>query len=355
VFSNGAIPMGIIKFSPEGRLVWRVGRRQPGTVWRPGDINWCGPAGIVDNRYLFSIDYRGEMNVWDTDGLWVVRLFADLPDDLFLPGETFQGAAFRHANGKVYAYSSPDCIYRAARIVVDGLGRIERFAGALRVNERAAPRPETSANREWRVLPRRNPIDIDGEINPREWGTDTDTQAPERFYHNDVEAARAWAQWDDEALYLCWKINDRTPAVNRDRGTDKWKGDQVEFMIRASRETAVGSVKFAKDEFQIAIGPDADGKVNAMVQRCVGELQGKELLTAQVAPQVLPDRTGYTMEARIPWAELGTYRPAQGDKLRWNMVIDWGDSKDDRCFGHRSKWQPGIHFRPNSWGLAVLE
>lgn len=352
--TNPKIPLGLLKFKKEGTLLWRVGRNQPGAVWHPGDLTGTGLAGLVDQRYLFVVDYLGGMDVWDTDGLWVARLFYDLPGDLFLPGETIgAGRAFRHPNGKVYAITAPDCIYRAARIIVDGLDNIERFEGQVKVTTVAAPRVMVEERPVWRVLRRQDPIRIDGEINAREWGTDTDTQVPESFYYlDDSEAARAWAQWDDEALYLAWRITDPTPAVNTQRGPDKWGGDQVEFMIRAKPgiEGGGGNMGHTAEEFQLAIGPGADGP-SVVIQANGSKRVGQTLKGAEVAVRVLPGKDGYTMEARIPWAELGTYRPKKDDQVLWNMIIDWG-TPDGRTWDHNSKWISEWHLAPSNWGTA---
>ena len=180
IFDYPFMDIGLRKYSPEGHLLWRAGRRQQGVTEKPGEFMFAGDlSGQVDNRYLFYIDYDGSMNCWDTDGLYVGRLFSDLPGELFLPGEDFHGVAFRHPNGKVYAYSSPDCQYCSTRIIVDGLERIERFTSRIQVTAVQPPRPARKEMREWHVLRRGDfPIRIDGEVTAREWNTDTSAQAP---------------------------------------------------------------------------------------------------------------------------------------------------------------------------------
>ncbi|MDD5705231.1 MAG: sugar-binding protein [Kiritimatiellae bacterium] len=354
---NWHLRNSLMKFSRDGNLLWQVGRRQVGNKWRPGLLPHVPElVDIVADRYLFLTGYLGEMYVWDTDGLFVGMLFADLPEGFHLPGETIGGGrAFRHPDGKVYAISSPDCVYRAARIVVDGLDTVERFDGRLRVTTAATPRDRAEEEPVWRILSRREPIWIDGVIDPREWGTDTDTQAPETFHVLGQEKARSWAQWDGEALYLAWRIRDDSPAVNHQRGESRWSGDQVEFMIRAQAGTGKpsGNMRHGPTEYQLAIGTDADGREDVYVLVNGSDRQGAFLKGAEVRLQKQPG-VSYTMEARIPWASLGDYYPADGDQVLWNMIVDWG-TPDGQAQQDSSKWKAGVHMDPQTWGAAVFE
>ena len=60
------------------------------------------------------------------------------------------------------------------------------------------------------------------------------------------------------------------------------------------------------------------------------------------------------MEARIPWASLGQYRPAKGDRIPWNMKLHWG-TPDGASVAYLSQWAPGAHTVPETWGVAVFE
>ncbi len=358
IFSNPNRPLSLRKYSPTGELLWQVGQRQWHARRKPGDISFAGFfSGDIDQRYFFYIDYDGTMNGWDADGLWLGRLFADLPREVQNLGECFHGWIFRHPNGRIYAYSSPDCTYRMSRIIVEGLDKIEHFSGTVTVDQTPPPRPPAVTEQPpWRVLRVRGPIQIDGIIGPTEWGTNTDTQAPVHFYVDDHPWALSWAQWDNDALYLAWQIWDSTPAVNMSRGEMKWSGDQVEFMIRAQPDLlgASGPGGHSATEYQLAIGPDADGKLSAFVQMNGSDKQGKDLPGVEIGLQVRPDKSAYTMEARIPWASLGDWRPQAGDQVKWNMIIDWG-TRDGTAWDHHAKFAAGLHTAPANWGTAVFE
>ncbi|MDD5707565.1 MAG: sugar-binding protein, partial [Kiritimatiellae bacterium] len=348
-FERPFAPVRLRKYSPAGSLIWDVGEKVT-TAWQPGAGLAMPIVGLVD-RYLFIIDYYGAMDVWDTDGLFVTRLFDDLPSELQNRGENLGGAAFRHTDGTVYAYIAPDCTYHITGIRVEGLDEIRRFSGTVQVDVPPLARKIEDRTPTWVVLRRTEEILIDGEINPREWGTDTDTQAPQYFLDGGGEVARAWAQWDDEALYLAWKIRDESPAVNRRMGPDRYLSDQIEFMIRAS--TAEASGGYTPEDFQLAIGPDGEGHLGIFVQLNSSERQESLLEDPTVGLRVNSDKKGYTMEARIPWASLGAYRPKTGETIRWSMNICYGDDLGENL-QQQIKWKPGIHRGPANWGKALF-
>ena len=73
-----------------------------------------------------------------------------------------------------------------------------------------------------------------------------------------------------------------------------------------------------------------------------------------VGLHVNDDRKGYTMEARIPWAALGAFRPKSGDSIRWSMNVCLGDELGENLL-QQLKWKPGIHRGPANWGRAVFK
>ncbi len=348
----------IFKYDPNGKRVWKAGQKQRNRSPLPGDMRFCAfPSGLVSDKYLFYVDYTGSINCWDTDGLWVGRLFSDLPEELKNEGECFNGLVFRHPNGKVYAFSAPDCTYRISRIVVEGLDDIERFQGAVMVNKVATPRKAEKAGLPlWQILHTRGKIDIDGTIDSAEWGTRTDTQAPVDFERGDKNVARCWAQWDEKALYIAWDIKDKSPAMNKSLGKVRWAGDQVELMIRVEPGAVSKSArgKHTATEYQIEIGTDGNNRLGAYVLLNGSSRKGKFLSDAKVGLKINENKSGYTMETMIPWASLGDYRPKKGDKIPWNMKIHWS-GPDGKGVSYISQWAPGLHTLPKTWGTAIFQ
>ena len=127
-------------------------------------------------------------------------------------------------------------------------------------------------------------------------------------------------------------------------------------MLRAQPGTATTSQrgKHTATEYQLEVGPDGDGRLGVYVILNGSDRKGKFLPGAELAIKIAGDRSGYTMELRIPWSSLGDYRPVKGHKILWNMKIHWG-TPDGAAVAYTSQWAPGLHTNPQTWGVAVLE
>ena len=66
----------------------------------------------------------------------------------------------------------------------------------------------------------------------------------------------------------------------------------------------------------------------------------------------MPDRKGYNVEAKIPWAYFGDFRPAVGTRVAWDWNIDWSDGSGSVralqfYWNNIANWQ-----QPAVWGVA---
>jgi hypothetical protein len=129
----------VMKYAPDGSLVWRVGRKAVGGM-RPGEIlhHWCH-AGMVGDGYTVAASEWGVFTVYTSDGFYVDRLF-DVPG---LPGRgvpySFGGEDFSGriqwfpARGEVWAYNAGHA-YRVLGFESDARG--VRVKGEWRVSGR---------------------------------------------------------------------------------------------------------------------------------------------------------------------------------------------------------------------------
>ncbi|MDD5707201.1 MAG: sugar-binding protein [Kiritimatiellae bacterium] len=343
------------KYSPEGKLQWIAGSKQkgfkkPGMLFMPLDM-----AGWLDG-FLFVGNTEGTIEVFTDDGLWVGRLGDDVPEEYLNIGETFGHCVFRHPKtGKVYAYTSPNLTFRMSRFVVEGLDSVARFRGQVQLKEPAVGiRVEgESGPPPMRVLQRVGPVTIDGDLGGIEWGLLQPTlNAPAPLPEEGDPQATCWAQWDDEALYLAFRILDSTPAVSKQKEDMRWGADQVEFCLCTRQEEHIYHAKWSPYDFQLALGPDVDGRADCWILTSGGP-KGMYLPDAKVAVKVQPGQ-GYVIEARLPWSSLGGYKPAKGTRLGWNFVVDWG-TPDGMAWQRSLKWRAGLTYMPENWGVAVLE
>ncbi len=87
-----------------------------------------------------------------------------------------------------------------------------------------------------------------------------------------------------------------------------------------------------------------------------------EQLQSKVRIASRPTPTGYVVEARIPWSEIGRARaPKPGDTVGFNIILYHAGKKEGRpgedVGKSRLAWSfwPGVAGRPEVWGMAVLE
>lgn len=210
------------------------------------------------------------------------------------------------------------------------------------------------------IYPVGNAIKVDGEVVDWEW-------APSfgfgKFAFPIVipdygQVAAFMARYDQQALYVAFKINDPTPAVNKRRGRERWQGDQVELLLCTDpRHHAQHSFKFTEYDYQMFLGPSADGPPSVYVLQNAAK-NDYLLPGSEAGVMVWPDGKGWSLEAKIPWASLSRpdyFRPEPGLQIPWQIQIDLG-AESGEILGYAVKWHPfGIHFQnPTSWAWARL-
>jgi hypothetical protein len=114
------------KYDPEGRLLWRVGRKAVGGM-KPGEIlhHWCY-AGLLNDEYSVAASEWGVFTLYTKDGFYVDHLF-DIPG---IPG---RGIPYSFG-GEDFSGAHP-LLPRAGRSV--GVQRRAHLQG-LRLHERDA-------------------------------------------------------------------------------------------------------------------------------------------------------------------------------------------------------------------------
>ena len=68
-----------------------------------------------------------------------------------------------------------------------------------------------------------------------------------------------------------------------------------------------------------------------------------------------PDKQGYNVEGKVPWAYFDNFRPAPGKKIAWDWNIDWSDASGSvRAFQYH--WNNGADWQtPTVWGTAEFK
>ena len=133
--------------------------------------------------------------------------------------------------------------------------------------------------------------------------------------------------YDDTNLYIGVQITDQTVVCNiaPDNIRAHWRTDSVEVTIDPSGQSQTTSTTFKSGIF-----PCTTERFEARAERDADANQGVIEETApgmEVASQ--PIESGYTLEIKIPWADMPS-QPEPGGKIGFNVLIYDGDQADAR-------------------------
>jgi len=330
-----------------------------------GSFNITNDAPLDSGRgRVFHVTgNHGQHFLFTTDGLYVSSLFADSRtgashptrnqrgmslDDTSFTQEGWSGYFWRdEASGNYYAIGGKT-EYRIAR--VEGLTTVQRMPGeAIELTDtqhdharRLIPQmrdgyligvrsPEQLAKAkqspdELRVE-KQQQITIDGSAD--DWAGSNRATLP----ITDNQAARVRLGWDDRHLYLFYDVNDDSPWRNSSEtfGSLFLHGDAVDLMLRTNPETRGSSA--TRGDKRLLFGnlkgePAAvlyDARVPGVDDPVV--FVGSKTTTIDVVRQLTDARVavktvdhGYTLEAAVPWSELGV-SPKAGDTFRGDVGV----------------------------------
>ncbi len=140
-----------------------------------------------------------------------------------------------------------------------------------------------------------------------------------------------WVGWDEENLYLYVDVADA--ALEQPWSAELynlWRGDSANFEFGPDPTGLGSSFGLRSNDVHVLLGPISPGQAPAItaINRVVGGdiVRGPDPDIEAVA--VTTD-SGYVIEARIPWQELGVSNPAMGTVFGMNVnVSDVGGDLD---------------------------
>ncbi|MBW4084544.1 carbohydrate binding domain-containing protein [Paenibacillus sp. S150] len=137
--------------------------------------------------------------------------------------------------------------------------------------------------------------------------------------------------WDDDYLYFRAHIDDPTPmeSPNVIKGLTVpaakaylWAGDAIELFFGPGNVNEGGSMQFNDNQILLAAAPDASGTVRtAYYWAGYREQEQPEII---MAAKLDEDGKGYTIEARIAFADIGLPVVEDGTVIRFDMGFDEG-------------------------------
>lgn len=162
--------------------------------------------------------------------------------------------------------------------------------------------------------------------------------------------------WDDVYLYFAFNIIDEVHSQSQ-TGNQVFRGDSIELQIDANRAGDLGP-SLSADDFQVSLSPGDLGGLGPSAWLFQGTADGNMVdapagHTITVAAR--PSTGGYTLEAAIPWYDLGI-APAPGLVIGLAVNANDNDHPGTAAQELMKSNVPGRRFGdPTTWGTLTLQ
>jgi hypothetical protein len=162
-------------------------------------------------------------------------------------------------------------------------------------------------------------------------------------------SGKIFVKWDNSNLYIAADVNDDAPLKNSKTKNNIWNGDAIELTIGLNPSADPGRDSFVKGDKQIGLGTGDGSKVKPSVWDWTS---ARAPQGSRIAVKKRPG--GYTLEANIPWASIGSLTPAAGMRLGFDCAID--DSDNGKSRTKQIVWNGDYMFYkdPGVWGVLEL-
>lgn len=131
-----------------------------------------------------------------------------------------------------------------------------------------------------------------------------------------------------------------------------WAGDAIELFFGPEHVNEGGSMQFNDSQILLAAAPDADGSIQTAFYWA--GYRADEQPAVEMAAKLNDDGLGYTLQAKIKFADIGVANPSDGTAIRYDMGFDEGGPKGrERQF----YWNgvDGNSANREKWGTMILK
>jgi hypothetical protein len=165
-----------------------------------------------------------------------------------------------------------------------------------------------------------------------------------------------WVGWDDVYLYFAFSVVDDS-HVQTQSGSGAFRGDSLELQIDTDRAGDFGPTLSA-DDFQISLSPGDFGALPPSAWLFQGTAGG-DMLDAPGGHTIVvaarPTADGYTLEAAIPWVDLGL-TPSPGLVIGLAVNANDNDTPGTAAQELMKSNVPTRRFGdPTTWGTLTLQ
>ena len=200
-----------------------------------------------------------------------------------------------------------------------------------------------------------NQFALDGALN--EWTREAVPLSLAHFGANawagaDDSSGAAWFGWNEDALLVAVSVRDEA-HVQTQRSWEMFRGDSVELWIDADLARDFESAQGSSDDWQFGFSP---GDFFSGAPEGVVYIPHRDVrLNQQIQVAALQNGNGYTLEARIPWALLGT-TPARGKFFGYTLDLSDNDVPNTAQQQTQVTHNPNFQFNvPTTFGNLILE
>jgi hypothetical protein len=135
----------------------------------------------------------------------------------------------------------------------------------------------------------------------RDWGGPDDLSAEFNF------------AWDSDNFYVAATVTDNLHMQTaRTRSYDLYKGDDIEIWFDTDLAGDFAVREGNGDDFQLGLSPGDFGSLSPEAVFWNPDRNAERNKMVRVAALPRPGKNGYTLEAAVPWAALGSFRPQPG-------------------------------------------
>lgn len=200
-----------------------------------------------------------------------------------------------------------------------------------------------------------SPPAIDGDLG--EWTSDLFSAnevtfgAGSRTGGSDLSAVYRLA-WDSQALYIGLQVTDDR-YVQEASGATLYRGDSAEILVDTNLGADFNSSSLSSDDYQIGFSAGGDLQSGAgEAYRWFPASRSSSLSLVDLAARRTP--SGYTLEIRLPWAEL-EFTPSAGDQLGFVLSVSDNDQPNT---AEQQSLVSSVSTRvladPTTWGTLLL-
>jgi outer membrane protein assembly factor BamB len=306
----------------------------------------------------------GEWYLLTEKGYFLARIFEGDPMQLRWParpkvgadmthcppgggGEDFGGSVTQAKDGKVYLQTGHTALWNVELGNLDQVRVIGSGSVALAAKDQPLARAEFEKQSQQAVGIRACEV---VHLTPTLTGNvpaDFRSFRSLEYQKNADAAVRTALAWDDKRLYLGFDVGDNSPWVNgaKDPAQMYVSGDTVDFQLGADSKANAKRTEAVAGDFRISIG-NCLGHPTAVLYRKISTEKKPRTFTSGVVQQYVmdyvavltkarivvhlrPDKSGYVVEAAIPWKSLG-FVPQSDVQYRGDVGVTHGTATGDR-------------------------